>query len=70
MEPTKEVKVRLLEQEISIYESSLYVLEVRYRVAKKINADKQNLEEIQKEIEQHTMALDELKIVLKETLDA
>ena len=66
MEPTKEVKVRLLEQEISIYESSLYVLEVRYRVAKKINADKQNLEEIQKEIEQHTMALDELKIVLKE----
>jgi len=41
-------------------------LEVRYRVAKKINADKQNLEEIQKEIEQHTMALDELKIVLKE----
>ena len=70
MEPTKEVKVRLLEQEIGIYESSLYVLEVRYRVAKKINADKQNLEEIQKEIEQHTMALDELKIVLKETLDA
>jgi len=70
MEPTKEVKVRLLEQEISIYESSLYVLEVRYRVAKKINADKQNLEEIQKEIERHTMALDELKIVLKETLDA
>ena len=66
MEPTKEVKVRLLEQEISIYESSLYVLEVRYRVAKKINADKQNLEEIQKEIERHTMALDELKIVLKE----
>ena len=66
MEPTKEVKVRLLEQEIGIYESSLYVLEVRYRVAKKINADKQNLEEIQKEIEQHTMALDELKIVLKE----
>ena len=70
MEPTKEVKVRLLEQEIGIYESSLYVLEVRYRVAKKINADKQNLEEIQKEIEQHTMALDELKIVLKETLGA
>ena len=66
MEPTKEVKVKLLEQEISIYESSLYVLEVRYRVAKKINADKQNLEEIQKEIERHTMALDELKIVLKE----
>ena len=66
MEPTKEVKVRLLEQEIGIYESSLYVLEVRYRVAKKINADKQNLEEIQKEIERHTMALDELKIVLKE----
>ena len=66
MEPTKEVKVRLLEQEINMYESSLYVLEVRYRVSKKIKADKQNLEAIQKEIEQHTMALDELKVVLKE----
>jgi len=63
---TKEAKIQLLKNEITMYENSLYVLEVRHRVAKKTGGDKEVLSNIEKEMTNAEFGLDELKVVLKE----
>lgn len=66
MEPTKEIKIELLENEIRLHENTLYILEIRHKVNKKIGAESNVLENIAHEMTQHNIAIDELNNLLKE----
>jgi len=68
MDVSKEVKGQLIAQELQTYENTRYLLSLRHRVNKKINAPAETLKAIEDELVKIEMAMDELKIVQKELL--
>ncbi len=65
MEPTKEAQAQLIEQEITIWNNTLYMYQLRHRVNKKLGNIEacQQLESDMVKVEQ---ALDELEAIKKE----
>jgi DNA repair exonuclease SbcCD ATPase subunit len=61
-----EVKAQLLAQELATYENTRYLLSLRHRVNKKINAPAETLKAIEDELVKIEAALDELTAIQKE----
>jgi hypothetical protein len=61
-----DVKSQLIAQELQTFENTRYLLGIRHRVNKKINAPAEQLKAIEDELIRIEMALDELKAMQKE----
>lgn len=66
MEPTKEIKLQLLVNELALHENSKYILSVRHRVSKTVKSSPEVLKQIEDELAQHEMAIDEINKLIKE----
>ena len=60
------VKAQLLNQEISTYENTRYILGIRYRVNKKIGNTAEQLKPLEDELVKIEQALEELKAIRAE----
>jgi hypothetical protein len=57
------IQLQLVEQEMQMYRNSLYLNEIRHRVAKRLG-DKERVEACIIEMEKLTQALDELQLIM------
>lgn len=64
-EPTKEVKLLILEQEIAIQSNTRYQQEIRHRISKKLGA-LDEAKAIEAELLKIEQRLDELEVIKKE----
>ena len=66
MEISKEVKIQIIENEIAAHLNGKYLLEMRYRVSKKIGASPDELKAITDELTKLAAKLDEWETVKSE----
>ncbi len=65
-EPTKEIKLQFLKQEIAGHQQAIYILSIRHRVNKKLGQTEEQLKPLADDIVKSEQAIDELEKIIKE----
>lgn len=66
MEISNEVKVQILDNEIAALLQTQYLLETRYKVGKKVEADPEQMKTIKEQLVKIQMQIDETEAIKKE----